>query len=260
LQKRSSALSTQSGQQQPDDLLRNGRAVHSLLSPIKTEPVSEANAHLDSSSSFDNDPRSAGGYNGTNGNGYHSNGSANGHYSNGNGTQSSAPSSYSEGGGGTASYPLSNSDDGNTTYGDQYSVNSSSPESHFACPCRTNPALGIAYINLSQTLQNSLNSLRQYAHHPSNTQCTLFRRIVELNNSLHGNDSPGLVPASYDSGPASDSEIMTPLSASSGHASFHAGSPGVSPQEWNHMAAAGFNPYFPAPDHHGVYNVNHVMS
>ena len=55
---------------------------------------------------------------------------------------------------------------------------------------------------------------------------------------------------------------MTPLSATSSHASFHAGSPGVSPQEWNHMATAGgFNPYFPAPDHHSVYNhVNHVIS
>ncbi|KDR83038.1 hypothetical protein GALMADRAFT_1349063 [Galerina marginata CBS 339.88] len=286
LQKRSSGQQTTQVGQQPEDLLRNGRAVHSLLSPIKTEPATEANAHLyrfspspqpsmryhtfqadvrpgsDSSSSFD-DPRSAGGYNATNGNGvaYHGNNSTNGHYNNGSGNQGSAPSPYPEnGGGGTANYPLSSSDDGNNAYADQYSVNSASPQSHFACPCRTNPALGIAYINLSQTLQNSLGSLRQYAHHPTNTQCTLFRRIVELNNSLHGNDSPGLVATSYDSGPASDSEIMTPLSASSGHASFHTGSPGVSPQEWNHMAAAGFNPYFPAPDHHGVYSVNHVMS
>jgi len=284
LQKRlSGQQSTQPGQQQQqsDDILRNGRAVHSLLTPIKTEPVSEANAHLyrlspspqpsmryhtfqadmrpgSDSSSFDNDPRSAGGYNGSNGNSYHGNNANGGHYST-NGNQGSAPSSYSDGGGGgTGNYPLSNSDDGTNSYGDQYS---SSPQSHFACPCRTNPALGIAYINLSQTLQNSLNSLRQYSHHPSNTQCNLFRQIVELNNALHsGNESPGLVTPTYDSGPASDSEIMTPLSASSGHASFHTGSPGVSPQEWNHMAAAGFNPYFPAPEHHGVYNVNHVMS
>jgi hypothetical protein len=75
-----------------------------------------------------------------------------------------------------------------------------------------------------------------------------------------GNDSPGLVGPSYDSGPPSDNEIVTPLSASSGHAPFHTNSPGVSPQEWNHMAAAGFNPYFPATDHHAVYSVNHVMS
>ncbi|KAF8886224.1 hypothetical protein CPB84DRAFT_1685145 [Gymnopilus junonius] len=280
LQKRLSGQQSTPPGQQSDDMPRNGRAVHSLLTPIKTEPVSEANAHLyrfspspqpsmryhtlqtdvhpgSDSSSFDNDPRSAGGYNGTNGSSYHGNNANGGHY-NGNGNQGSAPSSYSDGGGGgTGNYSLSNSDDGTNSYGEQYT---SSPQSHFACSCRTNPALGIAYINLSQTLQSSLNSLRQYSHHPSNTQCNLFRKIVELNNTLHGNDSPGLVAPTYDSGPASDSEIMTPLSASSGHASFHTGSPGVSPQEWNHMAAAGFNPYFPAPEHHGVYNVNHVMS
>ena len=45
---------------------------------------------------------------------------------------------------------------------------------------------------------------------------------------------------------------MMPLSASSGHASFHTGSPGVSPQEWMHMAAA--------PEHHSVYGVDHVIS
>ncbi|KAJ8691702.1 hypothetical protein PTI98_011245 [Pleurotus ostreatus] len=58
---------------------------------------------------------------------------------------------------------------------------------------------------------------------------------------------------------------MTPLSASSGHASFHttgsSGSDGVSPQEWNTLAAAGYNPYFPmaSGEHHAnVYN--HVIS
>ncbi|KAH9480677.1 hypothetical protein JR316_0007277 [Psilocybe cubensis] len=285
MQKRAGLTSPQTGQAQPpEELLRNGRAVHSLLSPIKTEPVAETNSHLyrfspspapsmryhtfqadvrgDASPSFETDPRSANNYNngGTNGNGttYHG---SNGQYSNGNGNTGSAPSSYTEnGGGGTTQYPLSNSDDGNNGYSDQYSVNNSPPQGNFACSCRSNPAVNITYVQLSQTLSSSLGSLRQYAHHPSNTQCTLFRRIVELNNTLHsGTDSPGLA-SSYDSGPASDSEIMTPLSASSGHASFHTGSPGVSPQEWNHMAAAGFNSYFPAPDHHGVYAVNHVMS
>ncbi|KAF9564147.1 hypothetical protein CPC08DRAFT_760356 [Agrocybe pediades] len=271
----------QQQQQQSDELLRNGRAVPSLLSPIKTEPVADGSGQLyrfsppspnpsmryhnfqpdgrsEGSSGFDsNDPRSAGGYNSTNGGTYHGT-STNGHYNAGNNT-SSAPPSYTEGGGGgTSTYSLSGSDEENTYGGDQYT---SSPHSQYACPCRSNPALGVAYINLSQTLNSSLSSLRQYANHPPNSQCIIYRRIVELHNSLHGNDIPGLVAAtSYDSGPASDSEIMTPLSASSGHASFHTGSPGVSPQEWNHMAAAGYNPYFPAPDHHGVYAVNHVMS
>ncbi|KAF8956527.1 hypothetical protein BDZ97DRAFT_1907172 [Flammula alnicola] len=286
LQKRSGTgqQQAQSGLTQPDELLRNGRAVHSLLSPIKTEPATEANAHLyrfspspapsmryhtfqadvrsDSSGSFDNDPRPAAYNAANNGNGinYAAGANNNGHYSNGNGNPGSAASTYSDGGG-SGNYQLSGSDDGNNTYSEHYSVNGSSPQTQYICPCRTNPALGIAYITLSQTLQSSLNSLRQYSHHhPPNAQCTLFRRVVELNNSLHGSDSPGLVAASYDSGPPSDNEIITPLSASSGHASFHTGSPGVSPQEWNHIAAAGFNPYFPSQDHHSVYNVNHVMA
>ncbi|KAF8157922.1 hypothetical protein B0H34DRAFT_435091 [Crassisporium funariophilum] len=266
----------QPNQQLSDELLRNGRAVPSLLSPIKTEPLAEANnPHLyrfspspapsmryhtfqadvrsDSSSSFDNDSRPS--YNPANGSAPYHPPSNNAHYS-ANGNSNPAPSSYSDGGGG-GNYPLSNSDDGNNSYGDHFSA---SPQSHFSCPCRANPALGLAYMQLSQTLQSSLSTLRQYSHHPPNSQCSLFRRIVELNNALHGHDSPGLVGASYDSGPPSDNEIMTPLSASSGHASFHTGSPGVSPQEWNHMAAAGFNPYFPATDHHTVYSVNHVMT
>jgi len=262
----------QTTQSQQDDMLRNGRAG---LSPIKTEPTPEANAQLyrfspspapsmryhtfqadvrsDSSSSFDNDPRP--GYNPTNGSSVYPT-SAN-HYT-ASGTGSSAPSSYSDSGNGV-SYPLSNSDDGHTSYGDHFSVNSSSPQSHFLCPCRSNPALGITYLQLSQTLQQSLNSMRQY-NHPTSSHCALFRRIVELSNALHGGDSPGLVGPAYDSGPPSDNEIITPLSASSGHASFHpgTGSPGVSPHDWGQMTAAGFNPYFPSGDH-GVYNVSHVM-
>jgi hypothetical protein len=33
---------------------------------------------------------------------------------------------------------------------------------------------------LSHQLQSTLNSLRQYAQHPENSQCQLFRRITEL--------------------------------------------------------------------------------
>ena len=188
---------TQSQQQSqlPDDMLRNGRAG---LNPIKTEPAQEANSQLyrfspspapsmryhtfqadvrsDSSSSFDNDPRP--GYNPTNGSGMYPTNAT--HYTSG--TGSTAPSTYSDGGGGVT-YPLSNSDDGNNSYGDHFSVNSSSPQSHFLCACRSNPALGITYLQLSQTVQQSLNSMRQY-NHPSNSHCVLFRRVLELNNTL----------------------------------------------------------------------------
>jgi len=260
---------TQSQQSQlPDDMLRNGRAG---LNPIKTEPTQDPNSQLyrfspspapsmryhtfqadvrsDSSSSFDNDPRP--GFNPTNGSGMYPTNAT--HYTSG--TGSTAPSTYSDGGGGVT-YPLSNSDDGNTSYGDHFSVNSSSPQSHFLCACRSNPALGITYLQLSQTVQQSLNSMRQY-NHSSNSHCVLFRRVLELSNTLHGGESPGLVGAAYDSGPPSDNEIITPLSASSGPASFHTGtgSPG---HDWGQMAAAGFNPYFPSADH-SVYNVSHVL-
>ena len=186
---------TQSQQSQlPDDVLRNGRAG---LNPIKTEPTQEANSQLyrfspspapsmryhtfqadvrsDSSSSFDNDPRP--GYNPTNGSGMYPTNAT--HYTSG--TGSTAPSTYSDGGGGVT-YPLSNSDDGNS-YGDHFSVNSSSPQSHFLCACRSNPALGITYLQLSQTVHQSLNSMRQY-NHSSNSHCVLFRRVLELSNTL----------------------------------------------------------------------------
>ena len=187
---------TQSQQSQlPDDMLRNGRPG---LNPIKTEPTQEANAQLyrfspspapsmryhtfqadvrsDSSSSFDNDPRP--GYNPTNGSGMYPTNAT--HYTSG--TGSTAPSTYSDGGGGVT-YPLSNSDDGNTSYGDHFSVNSSSPQSHFLCTCRSNPALGITYLQLSQTVQQSLNSMRQY-NHSTSSHCVLFRRVLELSNAL----------------------------------------------------------------------------
>ncbi|PPR05416.1 hypothetical protein CVT24_008030 [Panaeolus cyanescens] len=281
---------TQSNQQnspqlQQGDDHRNNRAVHSLLSPIKTEPSTDNNHGLyrfsdspapsmryhtfqadvrsnDSTAAFDGEQRP--GFNATTASGLpgYNSSTNNVHYNGASaGGNGAATSSYSDGGtGGSGAYPLSNSDDGNS-FSEQFSVNGSSPQAHFACPCRTHPTLAMQYATLSNSLQTSLASARQYAQHHPNSQCPIYRRMVELNSSLHsGTDSPGLVAASYDSGPASDNEIMTPVSASSGHASFHAGSPGVSPQEWGHMASAGYNPYFASQDHHTVYNVNHVMT
>lgn len=145
----------------------------------------QADVRSDSSSSFEHDQRPAG-YNPVNGSAgggmpYPTSANGNG-YSNGNGgPNGSAPSTYSDSGGGN--YPLSGSDDGNT-YNEHYSANGSSPQMNYNCPCRTTQALGVAYMNLSQTLQNSLNTLRQFPHHPSNTQCAVYRKVVELNNTL----------------------------------------------------------------------------
>jgi len=185
-----------------------------------------------------------------------------------NGTNGAIPSSYSDSG----SYNLSGSDDGNVYPSDQYNSHHISSN---ICSCRTNPATGIAYISLAQQLQSSLSSLRQYSHHPQNTSCTLYRRIVELNNAMQyvpvvrsppANQAnschlSGNEPAEAHAPPNNtfenaipDREIPTPLSASSGHGSFHTGSSaGVAPQEWNALAAAGYNPYFPVHNDHNLY-------
>ncbi|KAJ3574135.1 hypothetical protein NP233_g1963 [Leucocoprinus birnbaumii] len=176
----------------------------------------------------------------------------------------SGASSYSTDGSGSYG---SNHAYGTTAANDQYG----SPHQQVYCPCRTSPATGVAYLTLSQQLQNSLTPLRQYTHHG---QCQLFRKILELNDMMHSGiemtesttsahgAAAGQQTQPYDSNTPSDNELLTPLSASSGHASFHTGtgSPGVASQEWNNLATAGYNPYFPLPangDHHNVYS--HVM-
>ncbi|KDQ25639.1 hypothetical protein PLEOSDRAFT_1106556 [Pleurotus ostreatus PC15] len=257
--------------------------ISSMLTPIKTEsPAESMQAHLyrfspspgpqsvryhtfqaggrsPSSSSFEGDTRQS--FSAS------SSGSTSmpyqpspyiGHATGGESPYSDTRSCQDHHGNGGQSYPLIDS----RTYAQGYA---SSSDPH--CPCRTNPATGHAYISLSQQLQSTINSVRQYSNHPPDSRCLLYRRILELHNQLHGNDPTDAAGPSYDnlSNTPTDSEIMTPLSASSGHASFHttgsSGSDGVSPQEWNTLAAAGYNPYFPmaSGEHHAnVYN--HVIS
>ncbi|RDB14688.1 hypothetical protein Hypma_016431 [Hypsizygus marmoreus] len=257
--------------ERPGDRYSN-RSVPSLLSPIKTEPTTEPSPHLyrfspspapsvryhtfqtevrsPSTSSFDNDIPQA--YGGSSAVPFHSPSSPTVPYHGGGTNAGSVPSSYSDGG----SYTLSGSDDGNGYPADQYPVNGS-PSQNF-CPCRTSPGTGVAYISLAQQLQASLNSLRQYSHHPPNTTCLLYRRIVELNNLMHGGEATDTGGPTFENN-VPEREIMTPLSASSGHNSFHTGSSGgVSPQEWNTLAAAGYNPYFPVHNDQGIYT--HVIT
>ncbi|KAF8074025.1 hypothetical protein FPV67DRAFT_1560287 [Lyophyllum atratum] len=245
-----------------------GRPLPSSLSPIKTEPATEASPHLYRFSpspapsmryhSFQADVRSpsSSSYNEQHqpysSSTYHPPSSSPTASYHGPQHHNSVPSSYSDGG----SYTLSGSDDGNPYHGEYPTHN---PPASQMCPCRTSPGTGVAYISLAQQLQTSLNSLRQYSHHPPNTSCLLYRRIVELNNIMHGNESSD-GGSSYDNG-VPEREIMTPLSASSGHTSFHTGSSSgqVSPQEWGTLAATGYNPYFPPQnDHGGIYN--HVIT
>ncbi|KAF6747864.1 hypothetical protein DFP72DRAFT_918537, partial [Ephemerocybe angulata] len=135
---------------------------------------------------------------------------------------------------GNGGYAMGNNSDDGSNYSDHYSSSGSTPQSF--CPCRNHPTTGVAYMGLSQQLQNSLTSLLSQ-HHSNGSTAT-------------ANGAPA-----YDSGTPSDNELLTPLSASSGgHAPYqNAGSsPGMPPQEWNNMASGGYNPYFPMPpgDHH----------
>ncbi|KAJ3746824.1 hypothetical protein DFH05DRAFT_1395403 [Lentinula detonsa] len=167
----------------------------------------------------------------------------------------SGPSSYSDGGN---AYHLSGSDDGRSFAGDHYSRNSP-PDPPF-CPCRTNPALSHTYIPLSQQLENTVHHIRQFSHHHPSSQCQLYRLITDLNQLMQGIDPGEVSRAAYDSNTPTDSEILTPLSASSGPSAYHPASPGgVSPQEWTALNNTGYNSYFPvSAGDHGIYA--HIVS
>jgi len=254
---------------------RGSSGLHSTLTPIKTESSSEPSQLFRFSPSpapsmryhtfqadvrsppptspYDGSSRSS--YRGPNNGSYHpSVPSPSSPYSASH--PGSGPSSYSDGG---SSYHLSGSDDGRSFAGEHYSRNS--PPTPPFCPCRTNPALGHTYISLSHQLESTTHSIRQYSHHPTSSQCQLYRSILELKQLLQSIDSTEVLRPSYDSSTPTDSEILTPLSASSGPTSFHSGaSPGgVSPQEWTTLNTSGYNSYFPVSSaDHGIYA--HIVS
>jgi len=83
---------------------------------------------------------------------------------------------------------------------------------------------------------------------------------MELNQLMQGIDSGEVLRPTYNSNTPTESEILTPLSASSGPTSFHPASPGgVSPQEWTTLNTSGYNSYFPVSSgEHGIYA--HIVS
>ncbi|KAK0445714.1 hypothetical protein EV421DRAFT_2034236 [Armillaria borealis] len=98
---------------------------------------------------------------------------------------------------------------------------------HPYCSCRASPGASHAYMSLSHQLQSTLTALRQYSSHPANTPCLLYRRITELHNLMQFRPNEAEA-GTYDSNTPTDSEILTPLSASSsthGGAPFHNSSP-----------------------------------
>ncbi|KAK7054440.1 hypothetical protein VNI00_003638 [Paramarasmius palmivorus] len=280
--------------QTPPSQPANGRSgvLATLLSPIKTETATDPSSQLyrfspspapsmryhtfqadvrgsptnspyESSSDHRSpyrSPTSAGSYHSP---AHHTSSSS---YNNGTSGGTAPPSSYSDGGSNGSAYPLSGSDDGRP-YSDHFSARGSPPDTHGYCHCRTSPALSSSYLALSQQVQNTLHTARQYGSHPANSRCALYRQIIELNNLLQSRldvDECHSGPA-YDSNTPTDSEILTPASTSSGPTSFHAGSPGgVSPHEWTSttLSPTTYNPYFPLhpgpAESHTIYT--HVMS
>ncbi|KAK0187701.1 hypothetical protein F5146DRAFT_1104630 [Armillaria mellea] len=171
---------------------------------------------------------------------YHSSPGSASYTANGNGSAYEGGGEYARGGGGYAAEEAE----------------------HPYCSCRASPGASHAYMSLSHQLQSTLSALRQYSSHPANTPCLLYRRISELHNLMQPNEAE---PGTYDSNTPTDSEILTPLSASSsthGGAPFHNSSPpgGVSPHEWNTMSTPNYNPYFPmqSTEHGGMYN--HIIT
>ncbi|OJA12188.1 hypothetical protein AZE42_03941 [Rhizopogon vesiculosus] len=147
-------------------------------------------------------------------------------------------------------YPM-NSAEQDKVFGNHFAE---SPVSHSFCSCRTNPATGHALISLSHQLQSTLNSLRQYAQHPENSQCQLFRRITELYNLMSSNDPDEASGSPYGTLPTpTESDILSSHSSSS--TPFH-GSSSTSVSEWSAMASSRYNPYFPVSpsEHAGMYS------
>ncbi|KAG9315995.1 hypothetical protein JVU11DRAFT_3653 [Chiua virens] len=261
----------------PDTLARSNQEPRGLVSasgtPIKIEPIADiSQPHLyrftpsppASYPAFHSDNSASPPYERQNGH----------HYSNGNMTANgrtsmpypsptstnglsythhpSDPPAYHENGNVYQMNPC----DADKVYGNHYS--SESPPAQSFCPCRTNPAAEHALVSLGQQLQSTLTSLRQYAQHPENSQCQLFRRVNELVNlmQISGNDPDEGTGSPYGTLPTpTESEIMSSHSSSS--TPFHGSSAGASVSEWNTMAAAsaGFNPYFPiSPGEQTMYS------
>ncbi|KAG1858841.1 hypothetical protein F4604DRAFT_1793537 [Suillus subluteus] len=133
--------------------------------------------------------------------------------------------------------------------GHVYPMNSAEQDKVFGNHFADSPSLAFFF----HQLQSTLNSLRQYAQHPENTQCQLFRRIIELHDLMRGNDPDEASGSPYGTLPTpTESDILSSHSSSS--TPFH-GSSSASVSEWNAMASSRFNPYFPvSPTEQGLYS------
>ncbi|KAI0079491.1 hypothetical protein K474DRAFT_623551 [Panus rudis PR-1116 ss-1] len=125
-----------------------------------------------------------------------------------------------------------------------------------SCTCLTNPGAAHPLIALMQQLQSTLEILRQLPEHSSRHQCIILRRIMELNDLMHGGNANMDVSGSqYEALPTpTETEIMSPISTSS-----HSSLGNAMQHDWPSMnttsSTSHYDSYFPVS--HGEHNVYH---
>ncbi|KAL6303885.1 hypothetical protein BKA93DRAFT_734316 [Sparassis latifolia] len=155
------------------------------------------------------------------------------------------------------------SDAATTSHCDQYgqqpysrSMTVESDSMQPSCSCLTNPAAGLPLIALTNQLRSALGILRQLPEHNTHHQCIILRRIMELDDLMHGNNPGAVSGSSYDALPTpTETEILSPISTSS-HSSM-----GNAMQEWPTMStSSGYDSYFSVPQgQHGTYQKSYHM-
>ncbi|KAF5381191.1 hypothetical protein D9757_007899 [Collybiopsis confluens] len=130
------------------------------------------------------------------------------------------------------------------------------------CTCHTNPVLSSTYISLSQQLENTVHTIRQYHHHHNqqhhhhhHEQCQLYRSILELNSLMQGIDISDVSHSPYDSSTTpTESEILTPLSAASSN-----GPPSSAFQNHHHHHHHQQQQQQQHPGHHHPHHHHHSL-
>ncbi|KAI0947415.1 hypothetical protein AcV7_009852 [Taiwanofungus camphoratus] len=124
-----------------------------------------------------------------------------------------------------------------------------------SCSCLTNPGAAHSLISFTHQLRGTMSFLRQLPEHNPHHQCLIMRRIMELDDIMHGNDSGYVAESSYETITRTESDIMSPASTSS-HSSLE-----TSIHDWPAMAtSSSYDAYFPASsgDHNGYHKTYHI--
>ncbi|KZT23396.1 hypothetical protein NEOLEDRAFT_1069443 [Neolentinus lepideus HHB14362 ss-1] len=110
------------------------------------------------------------------------------------------------------------------------------------CSCLTDPAAAHSYIGFSQHLQKTLDYIQQFPHHRAGSECLLYRRMVELNDIMHGNPPDDVHPSTYNGiGSCIEHDAMSPASSSSTGSSSTLQTP---VHEWNNLPTGHYNSSF----------------